>query len=361
MAGTPKKRARLAQQEAAAAGAAPTPRVDAPLEFADALPSSTQRAPAHTRARERRGGASVPTPGPKAAYLPNVTRVADQHVSSELQQLTQALHASTSVDIERTHPLWCKGWLETYDLQSPDIRELRAYIQSEYGGQLYRISVLNPQGAILYTATLPIAGQPKERGRVITRDDWDPVARQPAAPAAAANGGSGDAGLLRTVVDMMREGQRDQLAAVKDMISSSNDQTRNLISQIVTVRTGEGQRESFGKQLGELVETSKQIDKVRRVFAGPAPKPAEPTAAADDDMDPLLKEAKKAFAQNVVASFMPKQAGAAPAGPQQQQPPPQAPRARHTPPGFRRRPGPAPRTVEEAESIPGFSRTAGHA
>lgn len=358
MAGRPRTRAKRAAAEAAAAAAVTEQTIPDAVEVGESIPGGTTRSGAR-RARARDDGT------PKAAHLPNVTRAADTHVATELEQLTRALKASLSVDIERTHPLWCKGWLETYDLQSPSIRELRAYIQDEYGGTNYRISVLNPAGAILYTATLPIAGQPKERGRVITRDSWDPIERA-AAPVAAANSGGNslnEGGLVREVLSLMRQSSQDQLTAVKDMISGAREETKTLIGQIVTVRASDAGRQSFAGQLNEIVETSTQLERVRKKLAGPPPAPVE-APAQGNDLDPLMREAEGAFARKVISTLSGEQQPQQPAQPQnggaqqqqttQRRSAPQGPRIRQ------RRPPPSP-SAEEAESIPGFSRTAGHA
>jgi hypothetical protein len=283
-----------------------------------------------------------------------MTRVADAHVSGELAQLAAALTASLSVDIERTHPLWCKGWLETYELQSPDVRELRAYIKEEYGGQTYRISVLNSAGAVLYSGKLDVAGQPKDQGRAITRDAWDPQAG--AVKTGAADNGLGG-GLVGKVIDMMRESTRDQMNAVKDMVTASRQETKDLIASIVQVRANENVQQSFASQLNGFVETTVAVDKVRKRLAPPAVA-APPPVAADDDLDPVLKEAQKAFAQKIVGSFMPQ---AAPAQPQQTAQQPASRQQRRPASGFRRRPVTAPTGAVEAETIPGFSTPAGHA
>jgi len=372
MAGQPKRRARKHSEATSGTDAAAMPPPGPAVELGESIQGG-QRAEARARARTPARGA--PAERPKPAYLPGVTRVADDHVAQTMQQLTEALQASLSVDIERTHPLWCKGWLETYELQSPDVRELRAYLQSEYGGATYRILVLNPSGALLYVAKLDISGQPKERGRVITRDSWDPVTEAPAkvapAPAAAANGGA-DHALLLEMMKMVREGAADQLSSVRDMITQSRAETKDLISSVVQVRASENAQKSFGAQLTELAETTKTIERVRKTLAGPQPKaPDAPAAPPGDDLDPLVSEAKKAFAHKFVHSMMgdqqqqpqqqPQQAGQQAPAPQQQPRRRQRPQQPPPPSGFRRRPAAAPPAPVEAETIPGFSAAAGQA
>ncbi len=366
MAGQPKRRERKRSQATSGTDAAATPPTGPAVEIGESIQGG-QRAEARARPRTPARGAPAERQPAKPAYLPSVTRVADDHVAATMAQLTEALQASLSVDIERTHPLWCKGWLETYELQSPDVRELRAYLQSEYGGLTYRICVLNPAGALLYVAKLDISGQPKERGRVITRDSWDPIAETTkaiAAPVAAANGGGSDHTLVLEMMKMVREGASDQLSSVRDMITQSRAETKDLISSIVQVRSSENTQKSFGAQLTELAETTKTIERVRKTLAGPQPKAPDAPAAPVDDMDPLLKEAKKAFAQKVVTSMMGNEKPQADQQVQQTQQQPgrgQATQQRPPPSGFRRRAAAASPAPVEAESIPGFSAPAGQA
>ncbi len=163
---------------------------------------------------------------------------------------------------------------------------------------------------------------------------------------------------------MMRESTRDQMNAVKDMVTASRAETKDLIASIVQVRSTENQQQSLATQLNGFVETTQAVDRVRKKLAPPAA-PASAPVAADDDMDPIVKEAQKAFAQGFVASMMPKAAPAAAqqAAQQTQQQQPQGQQRQRSPArsGFRRRAAPPPTGAAEGEAIPGFSSPAGHA
>jgi hypothetical protein len=226
-----------------------------------------------------------------------VRAVADAAGAEQLGAVVRALRAASMVRIERLRPHWCKGWLEDFAVESGDVTELLTYLRDEHGGESYRLSVLGPDNVVIADAHQPIAGRPRDRGRLIDRDVWEgraPVAAtaQPVAVAAAPQQNpSGD--ILNTVLGMMRDANAAQFKAVQEMRAADSRQTAELIASI-NRRTEHADRPrgpTFVEQVNEIVASTRALSDMREAIAIDQPPPAAPT----DDNDGLVKEATRAF------------------------------------------------------------------
>src|SRR5579885_443612 len=145
MAGRPKTRAREAA-EAAAAGIPVGTRSPAEVPGVTRLPMHNT----HTRA-----GAGAREPGPRFPERPlggNARAQLDRHHAEELAALQQQLTPSTTVRIHRLRPSWIAGVAEEYELERGGVSELYDRIKNEWGGELFRIDVLDLDGSVLERA-----------------------------------------------------------------------------------------------------------------------------------------------------------------------------------------------------------------
>lgn len=255
----------------------------------------------HTRAHDARAHTrSAPGRRPAIAPGPAVRAAADASVAAQLGAAQRSLRPAVIVRIERLQPHWCSGWLEDYALSSGNVLALLPYLRDEWGGTSYRLSILGPDNVAVSDHEQPIAGPPRDRGRLIDRDVWEGRAAttaQPAAvvqPLAAAAPASPDHALLTTVIDLMRDSHKNQFDAVKEMRSSDAKQMAELINSI-NRRTEHGDRPtgpSFIEQVQQIVASTHALNEMREAIAI---EPPARDAGAGDDNDGLAKEAMKQF------------------------------------------------------------------
>lgn len=329
MAGRPKTRAKLEQQQSSE------------ILDADTAPSpDTARTPRDARAAPTRAhayGQAGPVPrtaNAAGAYVgPHARNVADQVAGSELAELSRALRPGTTVRVERLRPSWAAGWVEDLELDRGGMRELYDHVAGEWGGQKYRLSPLLPSGAAAFSATLAISGPPLHEGRRIDRDEWDgfkPRTQRavnttaPAAAAAAPDLG-GLLGFFKLFMDTNNAATAAQLESVRELARSSAAQNQDLLTALAERDGDRAGRQTFAAQLGELVTASKALDGVRKVLGGPTRN--SKAEAEDDPMAGALKEATKHFMTNAMGSFFQKKSSSAP-----QHRPPQGPPRRPMPP-----------------------------
>lgn len=317
MPGMPKRRAPEDIPEAGPARADARP--DAPAH--DARGRTRADARTRTRAREDGAGARVtplqPGPATRAA--------ADQAQAEAAATLAEQLSPGVVVRLERTQPRWAAGWLEDNALELGEVGELYDYVREEYGGRVYRVTVLSPGGHPLFSSRLNIAGPPRHNGRVINRAEWESDGDDAAhaRPAAAAAGGDAMAPfvqLLGMVIASNREAGEAQAQAMKAAMESNTKQTQRLMELVVEDRAERERGQSLSGQLTALVESAKTLRKAGKLF-GAAGGDA-PAAATPDLMEGAKAQALEHFLGNILQSEFPSE---------KRQPPPPRERSRPRP------------------------------
>lgn len=267
----------------------------------EALPTSDDRtspqSATHARAHDARTHARVP-PGRRPAIAPGpaVRAAADAAGAAQLGSATRALRGAVIVRIERLRPHWCAGWLEDYALDDGDTGELLPYLRDEWGGESYRLSVLGPDNVAISDHKQPIAGPPRDRGRVINRDVWEgraPVVTTAQPVPVVQPVASPDHQLINTAFNMMRDANKAQFDAVKEMRAADSRQTAELIAS-VNRRNENAERPAgptFAQQIGEVIESTRALNEMREAIAIEQP----PRAEAGETDDGLTKEAMRAF------------------------------------------------------------------
>lgn len=304
MAGRPKTRAKLAAEAAAAAA-----------QQGD-IPDAVAQPPAQTYAR-----AFPPRgfPAPVAAREPPVHRLgqrvrdaSDHANATAFEKATQAMPAVQLVRITRTKPAWAAGFLEEYALED-GFSELLEYVRDEWGGAKYKLEMLLPDGAVGAVHSLAVAGPVRQYGKVQRREDWFGDETAPRNRVQNRNddaGGAGGAGLIelcRLMMDQATRTSEQTMAAVRELASTSAKENRELIAAVVNQRENNDQRRggSFSEQLGEILESAKALDGVKKQLA-----PAERRSKRDDDGDDdgeegMMKEATKAVTAHFMNAVLP--------------------------------------------------------
>lgn len=274
--------------------------------------------------------ASAP-PRPRGFLGVSTKAAADSTFAGQLTELARHLRPSTVVRIERVRPSWCAGWIEDLALDEGNLSELYEHLAEEWGGKSYRITVLLPNGAPAFEARIEIAGPPLEEGSPIDREEW---AGQPgkrdrerreareAIPSAARTrnpegGGFDVIALLKLLMDTQKDANDRQIAAMRELQTTSAAQNQGLIEAMLEARSAE-RGPTLVQQLSELGEAKRAIDRMGRVFGA-----ADRSEAKPDDDDLLggaVKEAAKSFLGNVITSELASRAGPAVA-PSRAQPP----------------------------------------
>lgn len=326
MAGSPLKRAkreaearaeRLAQQVAELGGTIP----DADESPAEAPPPRPRAFMPPLRA--------VP---PQPQLGPQARRVSDSVHSSELQQLARVLRPGLTCSIERLKPQWCAGYVEgEYQLDHSSVPQLITYLRTEWGGELYRVSVLQHDGSVAFEARIPISGPPRELGREIARYPVQAPDPQPTRVAAPAQPATPEMlHMLEHTLAMVGGLMEKQHSAFQSrMDTSQRDEAQRLerlVSALVDTRKADAQASAQPSMVESLREFAKTHNAMQRFAEAFAPKQVaaggEGGADDDDGMKAVMKEAQKHFISNAVGSFF---AGRQPSGarrvapPQQQQ------------------------------------------
>jgi hypothetical protein len=346
MAGRPKTRAReRAQQRATAGTPTPSPTPAAPVATttpapAPEIPEAVAGGAAHahdarprTRAGTRtREGYPTPPRAPSPARSPGpgpkIRNAVDTAQERSIDALASKLRPGVTLRLERAQPTWCAGWLEDYPVQDEEaLGELYQHLATEWGGQTYKVTVLGAGDTVLYQTRIAIAGRPRQAGRFINRDEWEGRSdeRARAAAATASSSSSSVAGGFDMVAQFvqlfMQQQQRTQelqLESVRDMVQRQTDTTTHLLTAVVNAQQQPPARATFVEQLGEVVEATNAIERVRKSFGA-----ARTSQRARDDGSHkgALHEAMTGFlTQALGATLAPK--GAALAGPK---PPPRTP------------------------------------
>lgn len=92
----------------------------------------------------------------------------DTNIRSTFEEMIAGAPAGYQVSIARLRPNWCKGWLETLDIEDgqTDLVDLD-YIKESWGGQTFVIRLLNPRGHYMASKNIHISSAPKDNGMLI--------------------------------------------------------------------------------------------------------------------------------------------------------------------------------------------------
>jgi len=278
--------------------------VPIPDAVAQPLPGPS---PVHTRVR------MPPPPAPRVPALGNATRdVVDQRQAAAARSLSEAIRPGMVLRVERTRPTWCMGFVEDYPIEEGEtLATFLEHMRDEHGGQSYRVHVLGGGDVVLFEGKLVIAGQPKQHGRPINRAKWEGWEEQQQSGANSSRSELG--GLTEFLTLFMSQQQKTsdaQLRSVELMVEGTRKQTTELMNSVVAARGDERARQSFTEQLGQFVEATRGIEKVKKQLFGAAAQQQQ--GGGDDDDVTLEKEAKRFFMQSVLGSMTPKKNGAAP-------------------------------------------------
>jgi hypothetical protein len=274
-------------------------------------------------------------------FVGNQTKAAADTLEAErLRAVASQIRPGVTVQIERTRPTWCAGYLEDYpiDQGGEAFAELRAYVRDTYGGQRFRLTVISSSGVTLAEGNLPVAAPPRHFGKPIDRERWEgnlsqrqdapttttraPEASPIAAPAATAN-----ETLLGLVLGLVKDSNQATLASVREMTAQTREQTADLVKAIIGTRSEERRERSITTQLGELVDVTRAVDKVNRQLFGAAARgqqQEDPDAQAD-------REASRFFTRAVFGKMFgvdPATGGSSPAAGAPRAPQPQQQRRR---------------------------------
>lgn len=351
MAGRPKRRA-----QRIASATAPT-QLPAPSKTpSDAIPDAVpSRARAHAGAHHARTPVEPLRPRPlRSPMLGSATRaVADDAQAQTMLRLSQHIKPGVEIRIERARPSWAAGWLEDYPIEATGdaLQELYEHLRDEHGGQLYKLTVLAPGETPLYVGAVPIAGQVRERGRPLSRDAWDPQParaavreREPNAPAPPLPIGEmlGAFGsFMQMVLGQQDKAAQLQIAAVRDMVASSQKQTSELTSAVLQVRSSESEHRGLAGQIAELMDGVTAVESLRKRFGAAA---AAPDKEDESALDGALKDATRHFLGSVMGSMAQGRGGGRPRPPAR--PPRRMANVSHV------APTPAPVVGEQPQGIP---------
>jgi hypothetical protein len=297
MAGTPKKRDRQLATLLREQGIDP----DALRTVSPGVEPLEPGAPGATRAHAR---ARAPVHAREARSFPmgaETRRAVDVRTADDLQALAAQLSPGFTLRIERLRPVWAAGWVEDYPIDDGSLAAVLEYLRDEHGGQVYRGTVLGADESQLYVCKIPVAGPPRRRGRVVTRDAWEgnpsesaagAAASPVAAPAAAPASQLSDLiALLDAVQRQNTERQEVTLGAVREMVQGTQRSQAELLAALAARGNGNGAGESLHERLQELIQASQAIDELREVIGSGAPAPAAAAAEQSTGMRAVLERA----------------------------------------------------------------------
>lgn len=243
-----------------------------------------------------------------------------------MRALAEHVRPGITLRIERTRPSWAAGFLEDFPIEpdSGGINGLLSHLRDEHGGQHYRLTALGAGDQVLYTGSVPVSGPVRERGKPITRADWeDKPAPVAAAPKPQSNPLSELAPLMQvlgTLVQAFSAQQEKQtsamLGAVRDIANRSAAATSEiaqaLAERAATVPEAAPARAAagLGDQLTELLSSVEAIEQVKRVLG--VKSNSKPEAEPEGDpLDGAVKEVSKRFMTEALTRMvLPRVAGA---------------------------------------------------
>lgn len=307
MPGSPKKRAAKLKAELEGVtnrAVEVLSQATAPAEPPPTLPEAKADPRPATRARAR----GMRYREPAQAARPGGTRVRQAADSAEAQSLTQlskVLKPGHKLRITRLRPSWAAGWIEDYLLDAgDDLTSIYEYLREEYGGVKYEVMVL-AGSTPLYEASIPVAGPPRDRGKVINRDVWEGISSSSSTPATVerTSNDSGGLAMVTTFAKMFIDSQQRatdaQLQSVREMVNATQRSTGELATAVLENRERGDRRQSLGAQLNEVVEATRAVERVKKAIGATG---VTRTGAAEepDDMRELGREATRFFMRNVL-------------------------------------------------------------
>lgn len=235
---------------------------------------------------------------------PDTRRLLDARQAEELGDLASALGLGHAVRVERIQPAWCSGWVEDTDVDVGHLGELYAYLQDEWGGKQYRVTVLHVDGRPLMAVKLKVAGPPRTNGRLISRDRWEAATAGedlPTGAPAAVVAPSPALDPLQFVQFMMGESRQaaaEARTSVKEVADIHSRDVQALMQHITTTNADQAERTSLKGQIGDLTESMAAVENLRDTVASSLPEPA-----AVDGEPETGGMVKKAFEQFIVNSM----------------------------------------------------------
>lgn len=291
MAGRPQTRVRKLAEALKTAGIDPADVPNMPGNVEELDPTRAHDARARTHARTH----AKPTP-----IGPETRRAIDERMRDDLGHFAEALRPGLTVRLERTRPTWAAGWVEDLPLDDEELTGVLEYISNEHGGQLYRATVLAPDGSQLYVAKIPIAGPPRRRGNVQSREAWEGLPEvnheraQPIAQPVAQPQGLDFKDMLemfRMLRDESDKRETSILGAVKEMTQQSAASVDRLVGAVMQRDQEQVKRGGLREQLKELREAKDAIDDIAEVFGTTDhPQPQEERGAMDRALETAAAE-----------------------------------------------------------------------
>lgn len=262
--------------------------VDTTPPPAVAVPSSPAVAPAVADAPGQRfEPPPVPDAGPAA--------VAAAATAAGLRRAAAAIPASARVQIERLAPAWCRGYLETTDGDAISALGLREYLLSTWGGERYRVTVVDDRGRELWTAAdLLIGGPPRHYGQELRPPPPVAAPAYPPAPGIA----QGPDPNIKALADAMIEQSRAIAAALAAAAGRTAEPTAPPPPPSPSPSAA-------------IIETLREAETIRRALANFAPEPppppsAEPPPAPTSPVtDAVLKTIGQRIAERVADQIAP--------------------------------------------------------
>jgi hypothetical protein len=179
--------------------------------------------------------------------------------------------------------------------------DLFAYIQEEWGGQSYKLTVLALDGTPLQEHRVRIAGPPRAEGRRLRRSDWDGDDERQAPPQPQQTAGAlgGDAlALMQLIMTEARENRNGILDAVQAIQNQSASSVKDMLTTMAANQENAQARASFAAQLQEFSEGAQALNQVRDEIAATAPQAdGEPAPGA------LAGFATEKFAETMIERF----------------------------------------------------------
>lgn len=245
-------------------------------------------------------------------FVGNQTKAAADTLEAErLRAVASQIRPGVTVQIERTRPTWCAGYLEDYpiDQGGEAFAELRAYVRDTYGGARFRLTVISSSGITLAEGNLPVAAPPRHFGKPIDRERWEgnlsqrqdapTTTRAPEASPIAAPASTANDTLLGLVLGLVKDSNQATLASVREMTSQTRQQTADLVKAIIGTRSEERKERSVTTQLAELVDVTRAVDKVNRQLFGAAAR------GQQEDPDALAeRESSRFFTRAVMGKML---------------------------------------------------------
>ena len=268
MPGKPIKRARVLAEALRAHGIDPdnltTPAPMPPRAASNVQPLEQPRA----RAREDRQPTPIRTAGPSGAQTRGAV---DRQTADDLDRLAGQLRPGLLVRLERTRPTWAAGWIEDMPLDDHDLAAVLEYVSAEHGGQTYRASVISHEGAILYSSRLTIAGPPRRRGRVTSRDAWDGLAEPERQPERHQEPQIDLVALFNVISTQQREARAEQAEANRQRDTQIDRLVASLLADRRQAAAPPPPPPSLRDQLREVVQATQAVDEIREALTVDTP------------------------------------------------------------------------------------------